>query len=323
MKLCAIAVAIGCGSESPPPIPSVGSGSSGSANPLGSAVPAKPSTPKLEAAPIEPDPRGLFTLELQLGTEPAIPPAFGALRPWLRTSEIAAARPKDWGDKHWHKNGEPDKGGIRWGYARISPDKYDRITELNVMMKRRDTRRRLIEAWGEPFTHEPSGTYSDDVACWVAKAAKLRACHKHAPFASGGTDQILFLGMQPLDDALAAGMPTAPEKLSSYLGKTRDQIRALFPDAIEDRFLSKTNPELIHPMLATEYRNSWLPDDLTFGFLDDKVFRVILAFHCDDKARIQELRERLVAPTKRAEGPAHETRNGGGSDFVTIVVVAK
>lgn len=101
----------------------------------------------------------------------------------------------------------------------------------------------------------------------------------------------------------------APEKLGGYLGKTRPQLEKLFPDQLDDKLLSKTNPAVVHFFAGTEYRMSWLPDTLLFDLVDGKVVRVVLAFESDDKARARELRDRVTAVAKR--GRPETDREGG------------
>lgn len=313
--LIALAACSGSGSSEAGPGSATSAGS-GSATTSKTTAPAKDPAADLASAPIEPDPDGLFTTHVPLGKEPAIPPAFGALRPWMPRGEVDAARPADWKGKHFREHGDKTRGGVRWGYTTLAEAKYHRVTELTISLKRRDTRRRLIEAWGAPAMTK------DDTACWVVKAAKLRACHRHTSFITGVTDEITLSAVQLLDDTLAASSPVAPAKLPALLGKSRKDVQAMFPDASEDRTGSKTNPSLVVPLAPSEYRMSWLPDTLEVGFEQDRATLVVLGFTSNDPARTQELADRVTREGKRAEGKGHVTKLAGAREVgdVTLVV---
>lgn len=318
-----LVVLVACSSPVSQSAPPSGSGSSRAPTSGSGESSSQPAAVELATRPLLPDPDGLFTTHFPLGNAPALPPAFGKLRPWLTTDELRAARPAEWGNLHWREHGKKREGGIRWGYTRISDAKYHRVTELTVSFERADTRRRLIEAWGPPFTRRGPDSLHDDEACWIALTAKLRACHRHGNFIGGVSDWVTFLALQPLTDALATASSLAPEKLGGYLGKTRPQLEKLFPDQLDDKLLSKTNPAVVHFFASTEYRMSWLPDTLLFDFVDGKVVRVVLAFESDDKARARELRDRVTAVAKRAEGPKRTVKVAGWAEAGSVSIVVE
>ncbi len=268
----------------------------------------------LATIPIAPDPDGVFDQLFPLGKAPAIPAAFGGLRPWMPMTEGVAAAPAEWDGKSSRVVGK-----VRWRYD--TDVKYHRVDELEVWVARDDLRHRLIAAWGSPFTHHPDDGIRDERACWPAPASRIRACHARAAAGAWATDVVELQALQVLDETLGAASPVAPEKLAGYLGKTRAEIRAAFADVIEDTTLSKTNPSLVHPLIGSEYRMSWLPDTLEIYFVEDKVTRVVLAFECEDKARAVELRERVTAAAKRAEGPGHLTQVAGWEEAGTVSIV--
>ncbi len=235
-----------------------------------------------------------------LGSEPAIPAAFGKLRPWTTRADANKARPSDWGSE-WSKSLANEPVTLGTGEPEDDP-----IPHLDVSFDQAGAAWRLEQAWGKPDLRSSDKSLS----CWLAPSAKLKACHSNQL----GHDVIELAAYMPLGDALGSSGGRQFSKMASRIGQSKAEIERAFPQhntVVDEIDPTKNRVEIYFP--STEYMASAHPDRvLLYTDAKDKVHSVAIRFGANDP----DLRAALVEQVRSmAEGLS------GGSDAPNVTVL--
>lgn len=308
-----VMLAWACG---PPPAttPTGGGGGardSGGGVPIGGGDVVRPTN---DAPPTADTPADVLARVFDLGREPSIPGAFGALRPGMTRAEAVKARPREWGEAWEHAlAGEP---GVTL-HAGAAEGTDDPLGLLMVTFDQWDARARLVAAWGTP----DATAYNAATACWLAPGARLKACQlEHLD------RQAVELGAyQPLADALAPSSPRALGKLIPLHGATLAEVKRAFPRGAE--ITSPDDPAQHRyevPFPATEYLAEVHPDRVVF-WIDraGRVGHIYARFGANDPALRPALVDALRAAVAAATGMAADDPSVAllESEPIDVVVV--
>ena len=306
-----------CRSErsAPAPEPAPAAGQRDAAARPGDAAP-----PPL--APPTPEVATLLSDVLAVGDAPAVPPGLADLGLGTRR-----ARP-DRTLEHDHTPVPEPRALLdvppTTATAELDDDDDLTVRALVVETRAPHLRARLRAAWGRPAlvaTHPDTG---GDRACWRNPAAHLQVCHEVAPYLDGGRDLVTYFRYVPIAESFAAGAPLAPERLHSYLGQGRKQLRRLLPSASDDPRRSRDNPALAFPIAASGYRVRPEPDTCEIYFDDaGAADRIVVDFGIDDEGRYDEAVAQVRAAADRAQDAGVDVIIGGDRPRDVSLIVAR
>lgn len=216
-----------CGPKSPPD--HGGGGGTGTGEPI-AAPDAAPHGPPVEGP--APGSEGDVLGRVFQGTEPAVPRAFGSLRPGMSRADAVKARPKEWG-LAWEL-ALADEPGVTVG-ATVGDQTTDVVESLSVAFEQIATVKRLELAWGPAH----ATAFNASTVCWLAPSAKLKACYVEAI-----DRHAIELGAYvPLADAIGTSGRRALGDLVKHLGAAKQDVARAFPDHAE---LSDENDPALH-----------------------------------------------------------------------------
>ena len=267
-----------CGPKTPPD--NGGGGGTATGTPIVSAD-AGPQGPPVEGP--APGSDGDVLGRIFQGSEPAVPSAFGTLRPGMTKTEASKARPKTWGQA-WELVLAEEPG------VTIGATVGDTVESLSVAFEQVAAVKRLEIAWGPADAR----AFNANTVCWLAPSAKLKACYVEAI-----DRHAIELGVYvPLTEAIGTGGRRALVDLQKHLGAAKKDVARMFPDGVE---LTDENDKALHRIEVrlppTEFSADTRPDRLAF-FLDDteKVREISVRFGANDPA----LRPALIAAVRDA-----------------------